>query len=115
MARSMSKGHKHLSAAPTVFTDVVLDRRVAALEAVFIPQPLKNPLGSVPLLAVLGEILCKPLVDEASETIQLRPLDLGRPPIAWWNRKARDLLHPLCQGSCPLLYFSSIYQVGGIG
>jgi hypothetical protein len=22
---------------------------------------------------------------------------------------------PLCQGSCPLLYFSSIYQVGGIG
>ena len=23
--------------------------------------------------------------------------------------------HPLCQGSCPLLYFSSISQVGGIG
>ena len=22
---------------------------------------------------------------------------------------------PLCQGSCPLLYFSSLYQVGGIG
>ena len=22
---------------------------------------------------------------------------------------------PLCQGSCPLLYFSSISQVGGIG
>ena len=23
--------------------------------------------------------------------------------------------HPLCQGSCPLLYFCSISQVGGIG
>ena len=22
---------------------------------------------------------------------------------------------PLCQGSCPPLYFSSIFQVGGIG
>jgi len=22
---------------------------------------------------------------------------------------------PLCQGSCPLIYFSSIFQVGGIG
>jgi methylase of polypeptide subunit release factors len=26
-----------------------------------------------------------------------------------------SLIHPLCQGSCPLLYFSSISQVGGIG
>jgi len=39
MARSMSKWHKHLSAAPTVFTDVVLDRRVAALERMLICYP----------------------------------------------------------------------------
>jgi hypothetical protein len=29
--------------------------------------------------------------------------------------KTRVVAAPLCQGSCPLLYFSSISQVGGIG
>ena len=29
--------------------------------------------------------------------------------------KGQDGDVPLCQGSCPLLYFSSIFQVGGIG
>ena len=55
MASSMGKRHKHLSATPTVFTDVVLDRRVAVLEAVFIPQALKNPFGGMALLAVAAE------------------------------------------------------------
>ena len=79
---SMGKPHNHLSAAPTVFPNVILDRRVAALERVFIPQPLKNPFGGMALLAVAAEILCKPLVDEAGETIQPGPLDLCLAPIA---------------------------------
>ena len=37
MTRGMGKRNKHLSTAPAVFTDVILDRRVAALEAVLVP------------------------------------------------------------------------------
>jgi transposase len=35
----------------------------------------------------------------------------------WPGARVNDVArrHPLCQGSCPLLYFSSISQVGGIG
>jgi two-component system, response regulator RegA len=32
-----------------MFTDIILDRRVAALEAVLVPQPFKNALGGVAL------------------------------------------------------------------
>jgi len=46
----MSQRHKHLAAAPAVFMNVILDRRIAALEPMLIPQPFKNPLGGVPLL-----------------------------------------------------------------
>ena len=81
MASSIGKWHKHPSAAPTVFMDVGLDRRIAALEAVFIAQPLENPLGSVPLLAIPAEVVQQPRVDEARKAIQLRPFDLRRPRI----------------------------------
>jgi len=82
MTRGMCQRHKHLTASTTMFTNVILDRRVAALEPVLIPQPLKNTLGGMPLLAVPVEVFLKPLVDEADETIQLGPLDLSRTPIA---------------------------------
>ena len=36
VAGGMCQWHKHLAAAPTVFTDVVLDRRIAALEPMLI-------------------------------------------------------------------------------
>ena len=61
-----------------MFPDVILDRRVAAHEAMLIAQPLKNPFGSVPLLAVPVEVFLQPLIDEASEAIELRPLNLRR-------------------------------------
>ena len=69
-----------------MFTNVILDRRVAALEPVLIPQPLKNTLGGMPLLAVLAKVFQQPLVDEAGVTIQLGPLDLSRTPIAPLSR-----------------------------
>ena len=78
----MGQRHKHLSTAPAVFTDAVLDRRVAALEPVLAPEPLKNTLGGMPLLAVLAEVFQQPLVNDLGETVQLWPLDLRHAPIA---------------------------------
>ena len=37
MTRGMCQRHKHLTASTTMFTNVILDRRVAALEPVLIP------------------------------------------------------------------------------
>ena len=76
-----------------MFTDVGLDRRVAALEAVLIAQAFKSLFGGMPLLAVPAEVFQQPLVDKAGKAIQLRPLDLRCAPIPWRDRKARDLLH----------------------
>jgi len=38
-AGGMSQRHKHLAVAPTMFADIILDRRIAALKAVFICYP----------------------------------------------------------------------------
>ena len=38
-AGGMSQRHKHLAAPPTMFADIILDRRIAALERVFICYP----------------------------------------------------------------------------
>jgi len=54
------------------FPDVVLDRRVTAPDAMFIPQPLKNAPGGGPLRAVPDEILQQPLVDEAGRKHPVR-------------------------------------------
>ena len=51
---------------------------IATLEAMFIPQPLKNTFGGMSLLTVSTEILRKPLINKASEAIQLGPLDICR-------------------------------------
>ena len=89
----MSQRHKHLAVTPTMFADIILDRRIAALKVVFIPQALKNTLGGMPLLTVPTEIFLQPLIDEAREAIQLRPLDLRRAPIAGRHRKPHNLIH----------------------
>ena len=89
----MGQRHKHRPTAPAIFPDIVLNRRIAALEPVFVTQPLKNPFGSVPLLAVPAELFLQPLVDKASEAIELWPLDLNRSLITGWCRKQRHLRH----------------------
>jgi hypothetical protein len=65
-----------------MFTDIILDRRVAAREAVLVPQTLKNTPGGMPLLAVPAKVFLQPLIDEAGEPVQLGPFDLRRAPIA---------------------------------
>ena len=45
-------------------------------------------------------------IDE--QTLEIRAAELTTSDVG-------DAPSPLCQGSCPLLYFSSISQVGGIG
>ncbi|ALI56309.1 mobile element protein [Celeribacter marinus] len=89
----MGQRHKHLPPAPAMFPDVILDRRVAAHEAMLIAQPLKNPFGSVPLLAVPVEVVLQPLIDEAGEPVQLGPLDLRRSLISGRDRKHHHLRH----------------------
>ena len=56
MACCMGQRHKHFAMAATMFANVILDRRVAALEPVLVPQPLKSTLGGMPLLAVPAEV-----------------------------------------------------------
>ena len=54
--------------------------------------------------------------------VTLSPMELmplfrrcGTGPSEGIMRRIQPAGRPLCQGSCPLLYFSSISQVGGIG
>lgn len=37
MTRRVRQWNEHLAAAPTMVTDIILDRRLAALEAVLVP------------------------------------------------------------------------------
>jgi len=103
----MSQRHKHLAVTPTMFADIILDRRIAALKVVFIPQALKNALGGMSLLAVPAEIFMQPLIDEASESIQLRPLDTRCSPVTGRYGKLHDLLHARARypkmNCCPLV------------
>lgn len=80
-----------------MFPAIVLNRRIAALERVFVTQPLKNPFGSVPLLAVPAEIFLRQRVDKASEAIALWPLDLNRLLITGWCRTQHHLRHARTQ------------------
>ena len=93
MAGGMGQRDKHLPAAPPLFPDIILDRRIAALKLVLVAQPFKNALGGVALFTGTVQIVLHPLVDEAGETIQLGPLDLRRSLITGRDRKHHHLLH----------------------
>ena len=93
MARSMRQRYKHLTTASSMFPDIILDRRLTAAKLVLIPQAPKNALGGVALLARKAEIVLKSLVDEASEPVQLGPLDRSRSLISGWDRQAHHLVH----------------------
>jgi len=62
-----------------------------------ITQPLKDPLGRVPLLAVPPLIFDQPLVDDRSKSVQLRSLDDHRPAVARRDRKAQHLLNAVAR------------------
>jgi hypothetical protein len=86
----MHQRHEHLPRPTPLLPHVVLDDRVAALEAVLVAKPLEDPLGRMALLAVGSSVLFDLLrrmtllavespilfedaVDDAGERIQLRP------------------------------------------
>src|SRR5271156_6822970 len=88
---------QHLPMAALMFANVILDDGVAAGEPVLVPQPIKNPLGRVTLLAVLASVIAQPLVDDLDKPVQLRPLDRRCPPIPRRYRKPQHLLHALAR------------------
>ena len=49
VARRVGQRHEHLLRLAAVLSDVVLDRGVSAVEAVFVPEPLEDALGDVAL------------------------------------------------------------------
>jgi hypothetical protein len=69
----MHQRHEHLPRPTPLLPHVVLDDRVAALEAVLVAKPLEDPLGRMALLAVGSSVLFEDMVDDAGERIQLRP------------------------------------------
>ena len=58
LGRTMAMGRRHIQrpASTTILRNVILDRRIAAVEAVLIPKPPKNPLDGMSLLAVPAAI-----------------------------------------------------------
>jgi hypothetical protein len=72
---------------------------------------------------ISGPVSCAPMItgafDQTSAAAFRLSLDFGKLAnlIEFASRvpKPAPVICPLCQGSCPLLYFSSISQVGGIG
>ena len=97
MARCMRQRHEHLAPQPFMLTQVILHDGIAANEPVLIPQPFENTLGGVALLAVPALILSQPRIDNLGEPIQLRPLDLGPPPVTGRHRKTQHLLHAVAR------------------
>ena len=93
VAGGMCQWHKHLPTAPPMFTDIGLDRRVAAAKLVLVAQPFKDALGGVALFAGTVQIVLQPLINEAGEAIKFGPPDLRRPLIAGWHREHHHLLH----------------------
>ena len=53
----MHERHEHLTCPAAVLSDVVLDDRVPAVEAVLVPQPVVDALGGVALLPGKAESL----------------------------------------------------------
>ena len=52
MPRCRMQRHEHLPATPLMLTHVILDDRIAAGKAVFVPQSFKHLFGRVTLFAV---------------------------------------------------------------
>ncbi len=74
MPRWMGQRHEHLAASPLMLAHVILHDRVAAGEAMLIPQPLEDPFGRVALLAMDAAVGINPSIDDLGEPVQLRAL-----------------------------------------
>ncbi len=95
MAGVVSQRYKDLSAAPPALSDVVFDDRIAAGETMLISQPLKDPLGGVPLLAMNLSILLQDPIDDLDKGIQLGAPRRPAAAVAWRHRVSQHLVHRL--------------------
>ena len=71
LARRVGQRHEHLFCLAAVLPDVVFDDGVSAVEAVLVPEPLKDALGGVALLLGNVVILIQDAVYDAGERIVL--------------------------------------------
>ena len=71
LARRMGQRHEHLLRPPPILPDIVLDRRVSAIETVLVPEPLGDVLGRVALFSGQPEVVLQDPVDDAGEGLLL--------------------------------------------
>ena len=93
VARRMGQRHEHLPGLAAVLPDVVLDRGVSAFEPVFVPQPLEDALGGVPLLPGKPEVIFQDPVDDAGEGLQLGAPGRILSPVTRRRRIGQHLAH----------------------
>ncbi len=85
ISRWMFQRYEHLALAQLPEPHVVLDDRVAARIAVFVTQPLENPLGGVPLLPAFRLVVFQDLVDSPHPGVQFGPAHGLLPPVTRWH------------------------------
>ena len=95
MPRRMRQRHERLPAPRPADPHVILDHRVAAGKVLLIAQPLKNPLGRVPLLDRSSPVRLEDRVDHRQQGAQFGLRDRHRPRVAARQREPAHLLHRL--------------------
>ncbi len=91
VAGRMHERDEHLPCAQATLTNVFLHDRVAAREAVLVPQPLKDPLRRVPLLYGSPFILVQDPVDHTRERVKPGTGYRPAPPVPGRDRVRQHL------------------------
>ncbi len=91
MTGIVGQGHENLAAPKPPLTHVVLDDRIAALEAMLVAKPLEDPFDRVPLLARRRAVLRQNAIDDTREGIQLGTTNRLAAPIARRHRIPKHL------------------------
>ena len=89
----VGQGHEHLLGPPAVLPDVVLDRRVSAVEPVLVPQPLKDPLRRVALLPGDLAVSFQDGVNYPGEGLKPGSAGWFLAPVPWRYRVGQHLAH----------------------
>ena len=95
VARRMGQRHERLPRPRPADPDVILHHRVAAGEAMFVAQPLENPLGRVTLLYRRIAIRLQDRVDHRQQRPKLRLLGRLRARVPRRQREPAHLQHRL--------------------
>ena len=93
VAWRVGQGHEHLLGPPPVLPDVILDCCVSAVEPVLVPQPLKDPLGSMALLPGNPVVSFQYAVNHPGEGRKLGTAGWVLAPVPWRYRVGQHLAH----------------------